>query len=557
MLQTTTALVQRMILAAMAIELACTGARAAQPASTEPAPLKSRLAATPPMGWNSWEAFRRDFDQDIIKSEADSMVSSGLRDAGYTYFVIDGGWKPAARASDGTLIPDPKKFPHGMKAVADYVHSKGLKFGLHQPAGIHDCPRLSPGSQGYEEQDAAEFIKWGVDFIKYDRCDYVYGKGSTTGSPDFDRIVVRQGDKEIFSTEAEAIQNQLRGLARIERREGCSSGRCVSAIGIGHGAIEIPDVTAPKDGTYDLDLYISYPYFGMQRFRSVTFFVTVDDSPPQRINLPYKMDQRYTTGKTTIRIKLKKGTNSITLDNPPSQEEEIRQSYLKMANALNRSGRPIMFSVCSVPRPWLWSEPIAHLYRCETDVTDRWTGGPGAILPILDRHVHLLDDSAVEFWPDPDMLEVGKKGRIDRPDVRMPKLTDNQYRAQFSLWSIMNAPLFISMDLREIDDATRKILLNREVIAVNQDPLGSPCRCVRSDANILILAKPLADGGVAVVFLNRGSGPADIDISATDLGIKTSTAEARDLWTGQTSQMEDGIVKAHVASNAVAMLRFK
>src|SRR6478752_3980868 len=84
-------------------------------------PAKPRLAPTPPMGWNSWEAFRRDFDEDLIKAEVDAMISSGLRDAGYTYFVIDGGWKPSSRDADGNLIADPKKFPHGMKTLADYV----------------------------------------------------------------------------------------------------------------------------------------------------------------------------------------------------------------------------------------------------------------------------------------------------------------------------------------------------------------------------------------------------------------------------------------------------
>src|SRR3954451_20532397 len=104
-------------------------------------PAKPRLAPTPPMGWNSWEAFRRDFDEDVIKAEVDAMANSGLRNAGYTYFVIDGGWKPSSRDADGNLIPDPKKFPHGMKPIADYVHAKGLKFGLHQPAGMYDCPK--------------------------------------------------------------------------------------------------------------------------------------------------------------------------------------------------------------------------------------------------------------------------------------------------------------------------------------------------------------------------------------------------------------------------------
>lgn len=506
------------------------------------------------MGWNSWEAFRRDFDEDVIKAEADALVSSGLRDAGYNYFVIDGGWKPGSRDADNKLIPDPKKFPHGMKAVADYVHSKGLKFGLHQPAGIHDCPKLSPGSQGFEEPDAALFIQWGVDFIKYDRCDYLHAKDTTSGAPDFDRIVIREADKELFSTEAEASQNKLRGLARVEHRSGCSGGRCVSAIGYDNGAIAIPDVSVPTAGKYSVDLYICYPYFGMERYSTVTFFVAANDSPRRRVELPYEMAQRYTIGKATVELELKQGTNVITLDNPSSQEEEMRQSYLKMARGLQRSERPIMLSICGVPRPWLWTESIAHLYRCETDVTDRFTGANGAILPILDRHIDLLDCSAVGFWPDPDMLEVGKKGRIDRPDRRQPRMSDAEYRAQFSLWSIMNAPLFISMDLRDIDDATKKILLNKDAIAINQDPLASPCRSIRSIGDEQIFIKPLIDG-FALAFLNRGSNPAHFRTITADLGLPTATWTARNLWTGEISQIADGVIESDIEPHAVTMLR--
>ncbi len=516
---------------------------------------KPRLAATPPMGWNSWEAFRRDFDEDIIKAEVDAMVSSGLRDAGYDYFVIDGGWKPGSRDDAGNIIPDPKKFPHGMKPIADYVHSKGLKFGLHQPAGIHDCPKLSPGSQGFEERDAKVFIDWGVDFIKYDRCDYKHAEDKTSAAPDFDRFVIRQGDKEVFSTEAEAVQNKFRGLARVEQRRNCSGGRCVSAIGYENGAITIPDVNVPSAGKYSLDLYVAYPYFGMERYQTVTFFVTTNDAPPQRIELPYKFEQRYTTDKTTIDVELKAGINTITIDNPLSQEEEIRQSYLEMAHALEKSPHPVMLSVCTVPRPWLWCEPIAHLYRCEHDVVDRWDKGGGAIMPILDLHTDLIDYGAVGFWADPDMLEVGKKGRIDRPNIQLPKMSDAEYRAQFALWSIMNAPLMISMDLRSIDDATKKILLNKDVIAVNQDPLAAMCRCVRSVGDLQIFTKPLANGDIALVILNRAANSSKVQVTTTELGLSNNRWSARNLWSGEKSEISDGTVQAEVETHGVVMLR--
>jgi alpha-galactosidase len=517
-------------------------------------PTKPRLAPTPPMGWNSWEAFRRDFDEDVIKAEADALVSSGLRDAGYNYFVIDGGWKPGSRGPGDVLIEDPKKFPHGMKAIADYVHSKGLKFGLHQPAGIHDCPKLSPGSQGFEERDAALFIQWGVDFIKYDRCDYVHANDTTSGAPDIDRIVVRQGDKELFSTEAEAIQNHLRGLARVEPRANCSGGHCVTAIGYDNGALTIPDIIAPADGKYSVDLYLSLPYFGMERYSTATLFVTANGTAPQPVELPYDMSQRYTLHKATVEVTLKQGVNSITLDNPRSQEDEIRQSYLKMAHALQQSDHPIMFSVCTVPRPWLWAEPIAHLYRCETDVTDRFTGVNGAILPILDRHIDLLHYSSAGFWPDPDMLEVGRKGRIDRPNLKQPKMSDAEYRAQFSLWSIMNAPLFISMDLREIDDSVKKILLNKDVIAINQDPLAAVCRCVRSVGDQQTFVKPLSDG-FAVAFLNRASAPFHVRTATADLGNLPGTWTARDLWTGHSSALSNDTIDTNVETHGVTLLR--
>jgi hypothetical protein len=548
----------QLALAAIAL-LALAGRTTAAPPDSSDAPSKPRLALTPPMGWNSWEAFRRDFDEDVIKAQADAMVASGLRDAGYTYLVIDGGWKPGSRDDAGNIIPDPKKFPHGMKAVADYIHSKGLKFGLHQPAGIHDCPKLSPGSQNNEDRDGKLLAEWGIDFIKYDLCDYIFDEGTVPGSPDIDRFVLRKGETTVFTSEAEAVQNHLTGLAHAERRDSCSGGRCVTAIGYDKGAIIIPDVNVPADGIYSFDIHYSNPYFGQgNRFKQMTFFVSASDAAPRRVDLPYNVTERYTPGVVTVELNLKQGRNTLTVANPVSQEEQIRQSYLKMASALNRSGREIVFSFSGAQRPWLWGQPIAHLYRCEGDIIDRWAAEKGnTVMSVLDRHIPLLDHAAIGFWPDPDMLEVGRKGRIDRPNVSTPAMTDAEYRAQFSLWCIMNAPLFISMDLRQIDDATKQILLNKDVIAINQDPAGHPCRCIRSAGNIQIFAKNLADNSVAVALLNRGPEAADAELRAIDLGIVNPAPQTRDLWTGQTITPDHGLIKTRVPSHGVVLLRVK
>jgi alpha-galactosidase len=127
------------------------------------------LAKTPPMGWNSWNTFGENINEDLIKETADAMVATGMLDAGYEYLVIDDCWSMKERDKDGNLVADPAKFPNGMKAVADYVHSKGLKFGMYSCCGPLTCAGY-PGSWGHEFDDAKYFANVGIDFLKYDNC---------------------------------------------------------------------------------------------------------------------------------------------------------------------------------------------------------------------------------------------------------------------------------------------------------------------------------------------------------------------------------------------------
>jgi alpha-galactosidase len=127
------------------------------------------LALTPPMGWNSWNKFGCNVDEQMIRQIADSMASTGMKDAGYKYVVIDDCWH-GGRDSSGFVYPNPQRFPSGMRALADYVHSKGLKFGIYSCAGNKTCGG-HPGSRGYEYQDALTYAKWGVDYLKYDWCN--------------------------------------------------------------------------------------------------------------------------------------------------------------------------------------------------------------------------------------------------------------------------------------------------------------------------------------------------------------------------------------------------
>jgi alpha-galactosidase len=138
--------------------------------------LDNGVGRTPPMGWNSWNTFFCNINESLIRGMADSMVSSGMRDAGYQYVVVDDCWMASTRDGSGNLQGDPTRFPSGMKALGDYIHSKGLKFGIYQAPLDQTCAQYfdsypgATGSQGHEVQDARQFAAWGVDYLKYDWC---------------------------------------------------------------------------------------------------------------------------------------------------------------------------------------------------------------------------------------------------------------------------------------------------------------------------------------------------------------------------------------------------
>jgi alpha-galactosidase len=131
--------------------------------------LDNGLARTPPMGWNDWNAFGCHVNAALVKESARAMVKSGMKAAGYQYVNIDDCWMTHQRNAQGQLVPDPKKFPHGIQAVADYVHSLGLKLGIYEDAGSETCAEY-PGSFGHYKQDAKSFASWGVDYLKFDWC---------------------------------------------------------------------------------------------------------------------------------------------------------------------------------------------------------------------------------------------------------------------------------------------------------------------------------------------------------------------------------------------------
>ncbi|MFC0437264.1 glycoside hydrolase family 27 protein [Kutzneria buriramensis] len=166
---------RRTVLTALAAVVALVGSGVLGATAASPAlALDNGLARTPQMGFNNWNLThcRAQFNEAFVKGIADTLVSTGLKDAGYQYVNLDDCWAASSRDSKGNLVPDKTRFPHGIKAVADYVHSKGLKFGLYSSAGTKTCNSAGfPGGLGHEKQDAALWASWGVDYLKYDNCN--------------------------------------------------------------------------------------------------------------------------------------------------------------------------------------------------------------------------------------------------------------------------------------------------------------------------------------------------------------------------------------------------
>jgi len=370
------------------------------------------LALTPPRGWNTWNKFGCNVSDELVRGAADAMVSSGMKDAGYQYIVIDDCWQ-VKRDEHGNIVPDPQRFPNGIKAVADYVHSRGLKFGIYSDAGEKTCAGR-PGGLGHEYQDALMYASWGVDYLKYDWCNTLPG-------------------------------------------------------------------------------------------------------------------------------------------------QDARASYANIRRALDASGRPIVLSICEwgSHQPWLWGQEVGgNLWRTTGDIQPRWEGkrewSPGnccnnGVMAIVDENEPLYSRAGPGHWNDPDMLEVGNGG-----------LTTTENRTHFSLWAIMAAPLIAGNDLRNMPPDVKEILTNKEVIAVDQDPLGRQGRRVWKDGDLEVWAKQLQDGSRAVVLLNRGASQQTVTGTWEQIGYPDHlSASVRDLWAHKDLGKFTGKFSAPVESHGVVVIVVK
>jgi alpha-galactosidase len=372
----------------------------------------NNLAKTPPMGWNSWNCFGANINETQIKKIADAMLTTGLKDAGYIYLNLDDRWMATSRDASGNLQSEPSTFPKGMKELGDYIHGKGLKFGIYGDRGTETCYfrdnmkelDTKSGSYGTEVNDAKTFASWGVDYLKYDNC---------------------------------------------------------------------------------------LPVGSMQT------------------------------------------------------------DYEKMRDALANSGRDIVFSICA----WefqSWMPNTGNLWRTTTDIlniwkkTDQWSWG---ILDIIDLNEPRASYAKPGAWNDPDMLQVGNNGNGGP--------TDNEYRTHFSLWCIMAAPLILGNDITTMNQATKDIILNKEVIAVDQDSAGIQGTKIKSTNGLDVWCKPLGSktgDTKAVALFNRNDNTAEITVNFADIGL-SGEVHVRDLWAKTDKGLFTGSYKMSVTAHNTAMLK--
>ena len=224
-----------------------------------------------------------------------------------------------------------------------------------------------------------------------------------------------------------------------------------------------------------------------------------------------------------------------------SQADFVRR-YAAMGNALAATGRPIVYSICEwgQSQPWTWAQVVGNLWRTTGDITDSWT----SLKEIIAANLRLAAAAAPGSWNDPDMLEVGNGG-----------MTTTEYRTHFALWAEMSAPLLIGTDLRTASATTLAILSNRDIIAVDQDPLGVPGQVVSDDYGLVVVSKPLANGDRAVALYNSADAPATISTTATAAGLPDARGyTVRDLWTHRTSRTT-GTVSAVVPAHGTVIYR--
>jgi len=550
--------------------------------------LNKKKGHLPAMGWNSWNAFGSGNTESLTKAMANAMVELGLDKLGYQYVVLDDGCYKPERVK-GKLTNESMKFPSGFKALADYIHGKGLKFGMYNDIGTNLCAGAAVGTCGHERDDAKSYLDWGVDFLKVDNCYYLWDDATFSDrtnakyvyAPNIRSIQVMGNDYHV--TCSAVLDGILLGQG-VEKKQdyvtniGTFDGTGPEATPVGERSGEVAfHINAPKTGEYRLIVnYGTGQEVGIGSWLQIAVgekeetIIFYDDFLPATENAETFMD----SGE--IKVTLQEGDNLIRLMNHRRQENTL-SSYAALLEGLNHAdpNHDVIFSICEwgKTQPQNWGYKVGDSWRILNDITFQvgadgdpgrgsWTQDYTTSITSQYNKAVIMDEFAGldRGWNDPDMLMIGMNG-----------LTDTMCKTHMTMWCMMNSPLMLGLDLRRIKkgDAIWKLIANEELIALNQDALGIQAKRVfcsieleapdteyiRDNNRVDILAKPLADGGMAISFINvseeKKSSGYSIEVSqlVKKLGHKMKDKEkferaksyrVIDLWTGIETQNTTG-----------------
>ena len=561
---------------------------------------KNRL---PAMGWNSWNAFGSGNTEALTKAMADKIVELELDKLGYSYCVLDDGcYKP--EREDGKLVNEPKKFPSGFKALADYIHAKGLKFGMYNDIGTNLCAGAAVGTNLHEAVDAKSYIDWGVDFIKVDNCYYMFDNATFsnpenakfTYAPNIRSIkLVRASEKssdtagesgEIYLSAAEVGKLTGAGIKVKEDSEnkegfipyvtniGTFDGTNTGTTPVGDMSGELRfHINAGCDAAEyeEYELFVEYAT-GREPGVGEWLQIAVDNEDGSKLIYDDFLEateekENFILSKA-IPVTLKTGKNIIRLMNHRRQENTLN-SYAELLKGFNEAApdNDIILSICEwgKTQPQNWGYKVGDSWRILNDITFRvgWDGNPGigrwfdpgtpSVTSQYNKAVVMDEFAGLDKgWNDPDMLMIGMDG-----------LTDIQCKTHMAMWCMMNSPLMLGLDLRRVKkgDWIYEIIANERLVALNQDPLGiqakriytsigseNPSKDYITDINrVDILAKPLSEGSVAVSFINVSeiTKKDGYSISVDDIPFESFKKGAKyivtDLWTGKEEINTSGV----------------
>lgn len=481
---------------------------------------------TPPMGWSTWNTFRNRIDENMILETARAMRDKGLIDAGYDRINLDDNWHSSMRDENGDLQGDLQTFPHGIAWLASEVNALGLKLGAYTSNGTLTCEDL-PASLGREKADAYTLARWGIEYFKYDFCHNI--QISKYAPLVYSISIFRDGKTTEYSVHNAVVG----GLARFMTDKNLPTGGYVSGLDKNYGDITYNNIEADCDGEYVLSVNIK-----KHGLYEKYLIAEVNDSDLYEINFP-PQKKFNVTGRFQTVVRLKAGKNKIRLFNPVTckSDSEMYQ-YIRMGKALKEAServaretgmpeKPITFSICEWGngKPYNWGAKAGNLWRTTPDIRPWWWW----IKIIYNHTVKLYEYSGAGHFNDPDMLEVGNG-----------KLTYDQNVSHFSLWCMMNAPLILGNDLRKMNDNVKAIVTNKNMIAINQDPLCKQAKRVKR-GTVDVLAKPLFGGSTAICFFNKSAHPAKISYNLNKLCDdkyvamkKANSYSLTEQWSGET-----------------------